>query len=78
MKTTKKDLKYYCKNAEEDYLTTPISVLRYISELEKRIKKLGKCAINNSVCPCKLPNGEIAISSKALQKHYGDLGQTTC
>lgn len=30
-----------------------------------------------SVCHCdKLPEGEIAISSKALQKPYGDLGQT--
>jgi hypothetical protein len=31
----KKDLKYYRENAEEDYLTTPISVLRYIGELER-------------------------------------------
>ena len=29
-----KDLAYWRANAEEDYLTTPISVLRYISELE--------------------------------------------
>jgi hypothetical protein len=29
-----KDLNYWKNNAEEDYLTTPISVLRYISELE--------------------------------------------
>jgi hypothetical protein len=29
-----KDLKYWRANAEEDYMTTPISVLRYISELE--------------------------------------------
>ena len=29
-----KDLKYYRENAEENYLTTPISVLRYIGELE--------------------------------------------
>jgi len=32
-----KDLEYYKNNAEEDYLTTPISVLRYISELEQAI-----------------------------------------
>jgi len=32
-----KDLYYYKINAEEDYLITPISVLRYISELEKTI-----------------------------------------
>ena len=30
-----KDLKYWKNNCEEDYLHTPISVLRYISELEK-------------------------------------------
>ena len=30
-----KDLKYYKDNATEDYITTPISVLRYITELEK-------------------------------------------
>jgi hypothetical protein len=32
----KKDLKYYRLNAEEDYMYTPISVLRYISELEQQ------------------------------------------
>jgi hypothetical protein len=30
-----KDLEYWRVNAEEDYITTPISVLRYIGELEK-------------------------------------------
>lgn len=30
-----KDLEYYRKNAEEDYNTTPISVLRYISMKEE-------------------------------------------
>jgi hypothetical protein len=36
-------------------------------------------AVSGSVCHCdKLPDGEIAISSKALQKPYGDLGQTDC
>ena len=39
-KNMKEDLKYYEQNAEEDYLNTPISVLRYISELEKVTKKL--------------------------------------
>ena len=29
-----KDLEYYRKNADEDYITTPISVLKYISYLE--------------------------------------------
>ena len=33
-----KDLKYYKNNCEEDYLHTPISVLRYITELEKEVE----------------------------------------
>jgi uncharacterized membrane protein len=36
----RKDLKYYRENAEEDYLTTPISVLRYIGLAERRINVL--------------------------------------
>jgi hypothetical protein len=31
-----KDLAYWKANAEEDYLQVPISVLRYLSELEKQ------------------------------------------
>lgn len=31
-----KDLAYYKANAEEDYLSVPISVLRYISQLEQQ------------------------------------------
>ena len=37
----KKNLKYYRENAEENYLTTPISVLRYIGLAERRINVLG-------------------------------------
>lgn len=42
-----KDLGYWKANAEDNYMTTPISVLKYITELEKAIvmhglsKKLG-------------------------------------
>ena len=32
-----KDLNYWKKNAEEDYMKVPISVLRYIMELEKAV-----------------------------------------
>lgn len=39
MVTTQKNLDYYRKNAEENYLTTPISVLRYISELEAALRQ---------------------------------------
>lgn len=34
-----KDLAYFKKNAEEDYLKVPISVLRYIIELERAIEE---------------------------------------
>ncbi len=34
-----KDLEYWRKNAEEDYMKVPISVLRYISELENEVNK---------------------------------------
>ena len=35
---TKKDLDYFKRDAEEDYAKTPISVLRYITELEEKFK----------------------------------------
>ena len=35
---TEKDLNYWKENAQENYITTPISVLRYISELEKQLE----------------------------------------
>lgn len=34
-----KDLKYYKENAEEDYIGTPISVLKYITKLEELLKE---------------------------------------
>ena len=48
-----KDLNYYKCNAEEDYMTTPISVLRYITELEQALQLLqpdviGECAIHST------------------------------
>ena len=35
-----KDLAYYRANAEEDYVKVPISVLRYISELENAVERM--------------------------------------
>jgi hypothetical protein len=37
-----KELDYFKQNAEEDYIKTPISVLRYITELEKELEELTK------------------------------------
>ena len=36
--STEKDLNYWKANAEEDYKQVPISVLRYITELETAVK----------------------------------------
>jgi hypothetical protein len=33
-----RDLDYFKENAKENYITTPISVLRYISELENALE----------------------------------------
>jgi hypothetical protein len=52
--TQEKDINYWKNNCEEDYITTPISVLRYISELEKlvpqqeTIYKENTCKINGN------------------------------
>jgi hypothetical protein len=46
-----KDLDYWKSNAEEDYITTPISVLRYINELEQQVKSVGLAdVVNCSSC----------------------------
>ena len=55
METKKKVLEYFRKNAEENYLTTPISVLRYISELEEA---LHQPYVMGSVCDNHKPDLE--------------------
>ncbi len=58
----KKDLEYYKNNAEEDYSQVPISVLRYISELEEAQKQGQTLPLDNvvsSVCSCDNIHGEI-------------------
>ena len=47
METQEKKLDYWKTNAEEDYLRAPISVLAYISELEKTINSSTSPRINN-------------------------------
>jgi len=42
-----KNLKYWKNNCEEDYIKTPISVLRYITELENKRKLLFCECLNN-------------------------------
>ena len=55
-----KDLDYWKKNAEEDYMQMPISVLRYISELEEVVKNCSIPAVvgrsEQLVCDCEHPD----------------------
>lgn len=46
IKEENKDLAYWKANAEEDYMQVPISVLRYITELEEVVKN---CSIPDVV-----------------------------
>tara|TARA_R110002073_G_scaffold2431_1_gene16371 strand:- start:434 stop:667 length:234 start_codon:yes stop_codon:yes gene_type:complete len=55
-KTETKDLNYYKNNCEEDYIKTPISVLRYISELEAAINYTHSCESDSEqYCECDKP-----------------------
>lgn len=50
-----KNLNYYKCNAEEDYITTPISVLRYITELEQVLQLLQTDVIKSVCVHCNEP-----------------------
>ncbi len=52
-----KDLKYWKNNCEEDYIKTPISVLRYITELENNLKEAINFTGSSETlnCTCKKP-----------------------
>jgi hypothetical protein len=56
-----KDLAYYKTNAEEDYLQVPISVLRYISQLEQEQDKNKYSELVNlrNELYDQLPTGEV-------------------
>ena len=41
VKEEDKGIDYWKANAEEDYMTTPISVLRYITELESKVNNVA-------------------------------------
>ena len=52
-------IKKYRLNAEEDYLHTPISVLRYISELEAEVAPKQEqeelfCSVKGGYCPMEI------------------------
>lgn len=59
-----KDLEYYKKNAEENYITTPISVLRYISELEEVVKNCSTPVVKRQVCHCGIKRPFVGYDGK--------------
>ena len=50
-------VEYWKQNAEENYLTTPISVLKYITVLEEQAEQLRQTLVMESVCSCSKGKG---------------------
>jgi len=76
--TREKFIKKWLSNKDYQYTEQNRDLMR--NDLDKVINQaLRQPLVSSSVCHCNnLPDGEIAISSKALQRPYGDLGQTDC
>ena len=71
------EVRQIIEDMEKDGWTINNADIHFLKRYSEYV--LRKHAVSSSVCPCnELPDGEIAISSKALQKPYGDLGQTDC
>lgn len=64
-----KTIEHWKANAEEDYLTTPISVLRYISELEKRNADLITDIDNRLSVIEDYASGEAGVEITKLRKY---------
>ena len=47
-----KPVEYWKKNAEEDYIKTPLSVLKYITVLEEQAKALHQPPVSGSYYSC--------------------------
>ena len=61
-------VEYWKQNAEEDYLTTPISVLKYITVLEEQAEQLRQPHVMPS-----LPNGKRVLAAlKELSDCFTD------
>lgn len=71
-----KDLQYYKENAEENYLTTPISVLRYITELEHALQ-LQQGGVSGSVCLQVGMRVKIKDDKISFPRHYGHIKTIT-
>lgn len=56
-------VEYWKQNAEENYLTTPISVLKYITVLEEQAEQLRKQAVSGSASTSCLSTNETTTST---------------
>lgn len=71
------------RNAEEDYITTPISVLAYISKLEKQstsqketVERLREGLLEfKDRCRHNMLNAESKSDSKVWEENFEDLEQ---
>jgi hypothetical protein len=62
-----KDLAYYRANAEEDYVKVPISVLRYISELENAVERMYS---EEDMFDCWEASHTGGLDDKSLRAHF--------
>ena len=65
IKEDDKDLNYWKENCKEDYLHTPISVLRYITELESKVNNGVLDDVINTPTPCSCC-GKLSCSGSCL------------
>ena len=65
IKEDDKDLNYWKENCKEDYLHTPISVLRYITELESKVNNGVLDDVINTPTPCSCC-GKLSCSGGCL------------
>ena len=56
IKEEDKDLNYWKENCKEDYLHTPISVLRYITELESQVNNGVLDNVSKPLAPKEVKN----------------------
>lgn len=70
-------VEYWKQNAEENYLTTPISVLKYITVLEEQVEQLRKHGVvgRSEQLPCEMCGGKIDKEDKFTdEKHCENCG----
>lgn len=68
-------VEYWKQNAEKNYLTTPISVLKYITVLEEQAEQLRKHAVSIHFCHDELANLKERCTDEELQQIWNEAFQ---